>query len=78
MEVKRKRGRPHTYGPAERAQLAELVRKYGITGARRTGQTLASSDTLAKVAREFGIQLVAGRRSRHAPEDAHDTVPKPP
>ena len=64
MEAMRKRGRPPTYGPAERERLAALIRQHGIAGARRAGQTSANPHTLAKIAREFGIELPKGRQRR--------------
>ena len=66
MQGKMKRGRPITFSRDDREYLAELIREYGIRGARRNSAISVSQATVAKVAREFGIRLSKGRRPRSA------------
>ncbi len=62
MEHKRSRGRPPTYLQEDRKYLAELVRQYGIAGAKRRTGMPVSFPTMAKIAHEFNIRLSKGRR----------------
>jgi hypothetical protein len=66
MKAKRRRGRPPTFLPGHRRNLAELISKYGIAGARRRTSLSVSNGTLIQIAREFGIVLPKGRRPRRA------------
>ena len=66
MEGKRRQGRPFTFLHEDRAYLAELIRQYGIRGARRKAAMSVSQNTLIKIAREFNIQLGKGRRPKAA------------
>lgn len=61
-----RRGRPQTYLPADRAYLAQLVREHGIAGAQRQTGMPVGSQTLGKIAREFGFELRRGRRGKAA------------
>ena len=61
-----KRGRPRTFSRDDREYLAELIRQYGIRGARRRTAGFVSQNTLIKIARDFEIQLSKGRRPRSA------------
>jgi hypothetical protein len=66
MTRKSRRGRPCTFLPADRKYLAELVRQYGIAGARRQTGVPISGDTLGQIARGFRIVLRKGRRPKAA------------
>lgn len=61
-----KRGRPPTFHPQHRQYFAELIRQYGVHGARHVSKLRVCHATLIKIAREFGIVLKKGRRSRKA------------
>lgn len=67
MEVKRSRGRPPTFLRSDREYLADLIRMYGLTGARRAAKFSICHKTLMNIAREFGIELKKGRRRRGTP-----------
>jgi hypothetical protein len=62
MAKKETRGRPTTFKPAQRRELAQLVRKHGASRARKLSAVPISMGTLLKIAREFGIELNRGRR----------------
>jgi transposase-like protein len=58
----RGRGRPPTFTPEQRQQLAELVKQFGIRETVRKSEWRVCSWTLTQIAREFGIKLTVGRR----------------
>ncbi len=62
MEQELRRGRPPTFSREDREYLAELIRKYGVRGARRKSRISVCQQTLTKIAAEFGIELKRGRR----------------
>lgn len=64
MARKKRRGRPLTYQLVERRRIAELIRQHGASGARNAITLPICNRTLLKIAREFGIELKKGRRSR--------------
>lgn len=66
MANKHRRGRPHSFLPADREYLAELIRQHGIAGAQRRTAFSISDGTLLKIAREIGIVLTKGRRPKTA------------
>ncbi|MDA0591498.1 MAG: hypothetical protein O2820_25965 [Planctomycetota bacterium] len=57
-----RRGRRLTFPPGQRAQIAELIRQFGIAGAKRQIAFPISKATLGNIAREHGITLRPGRR----------------
>ena len=57
-----RRGRPLTFQPETRRQLATLVERYGASGARERSPVPITVPSLLKIAREFGIRLKKGRR----------------
>lgn len=66
MDVeRRKRGRPRTYQPDLRRQLADLIAIHGISGTARMAPFPICRGTLLVIAREHGIELPKGRR-KHA------------
>lgn len=56
------RGRPRTFRWQTRKYFARLIERFGVSGARTASKISVSRPTLIKVAKEFGIQLSAGRR----------------
>jgi hypothetical protein len=66
MNMQRRRGRPLTFEEPLRLQLADLIRKHGIRGAKAIATTPICKSTLSKIAAEFAIQLKPGRRTRVA------------
>jgi hypothetical protein len=66
MAKKRKGGRPATFSPAARRELAELIRQYGARRARELSPMVISLGTLLKIAKEFDIELRKGRRRKKA------------
>ena len=57
-----KRGRPATFDLRTRKYFARLIQRHGVRGTREVSKVPVSQHTLTKVAREFDIQLLAGRR----------------
>ena len=68
----RERGRPATFDSRTRKYFARLIQRHGVRGARTASKVPVSQHTLTKVAREFGIPLLTGRR----PSDP-SSVPRP-
>ncbi|MEX2093912.1 MAG: hypothetical protein WD971_14595 [Pirellulales bacterium] len=66
MARKRRQGRPPTFLPADRKYLAELIRQHGIAGAQREATFAVGDGTLIKIAREFDVVLLKGRRPKAA------------
>jgi len=66
MVRKARRGRPVTYKLQDRRRFAELIRKHGARQTREASGRAVSMATLLKIAREFGIELKAGRRCHAA------------
>ena len=60
------RGRKPKFFPEDRKNLAELIRQHGIRGAQRHAGMPVCRTTLAKIAREYGIQFTRGRRPNTA------------
>ena len=50
------------FDPATRRKFAQLIRKHGILGAKRSSTIPVSAATLILIAREFEIPLRRGRR----------------
>lgn len=65
-EERKKRGRPRTFQPDLRRQLANLIVVHGISGTARIAPFPISRGTLLTIAREHGIELSKGRRTRAA------------
>ena len=63
MGKKKRRGRPLTFVPAQRRRLSKLVAEHGIAGTRRRIRLKICPQTLAKIAREYGVELPVGRRA---------------
>jgi len=59
-----RRGRPKTYSAKDRHLFAELIRRHGARRTRELSGGAISVMTLLQIAREFGIPLKKGRRSR--------------
>ncbi len=57
-----RRGRPPTFSPRDREDLAELIRQHGIRGTTRLVPFRVSAETLIKIGREFGVVLARGKR----------------
>ena len=57
-----RRGRRMTFPPEQRAQIAELIREFGIAGTHRRLNFPISKATLGRIANEHGVPLHAGRR----------------
>lgn len=70
----RGRGRPPTFTPEQRQQLAELVRLFGIRGTIRLTKPTISAPTLGKIAHEFGIRLSVGRRPINTITNSKESV----
>lgn len=66
MGRKRKPGRPPTFNRADRKTFADLIRQHGARKAREVCPKKVSVGTLLKIAHEFGIPLMKGRRPRKA------------
>ncbi len=64
--MSKKRGRPPSFTRQDRQYLADLIREYGIRGARRKSQISVCHQTLGKIAHEFEIPLKHGRRAKRA------------
>lgn len=62
MVIVVQRGRPLTFQPELRRQLATLIERYGAHGARVRSPVPITVPSLLKIAREFGIRLRKGRR----------------
>ena len=56
------RGRRLTFLPEQRAEIAELIREFGIAEAKRRLGFKISKATLGKIAQEHRIPLRPGRR----------------
>jgi len=61
-----KRGRPVTFGPAQRSELAAMIRQHGIRETQRRVAFPICLRTLVRIAREEHIVLPKGRRPRSA------------
>lgn len=61
-----KRGRPATFESEARQMLADLIRQHGARRAREFASIPISVATLLKIAREHGIKLKKGRRTKRA------------
>ena len=72
LQMSKERGRPATFDLRKRKQFARLIRRHGVRGAREVSKIPVSQHTLTKVAKEFGISLLAGRR----PSDP-SSMPRP-
>ena len=58
----KKRGRPPTFDVLTRKYFASLIERHGLRGACEASKIPVSPATMAKVVKEFGIRLLAGRR----------------
>ena len=68
------RGRPPIFQPDDRQYLADLIRRYGASGARERSAIPISKNTLLKIAQEFEIPLRVGRRPVRRHEDCGSTT----
>ncbi len=57
-------GRPPTFEEPIRRQLADLIREHGIRGTKAISPVPICEHTLMRIAREFQIELKAGRRKK--------------
>ena len=62
MGKKKHRGRPFTFETPQRYRISKLIREHGIAETKRRMRLKICADTLAKIAREYGIELRTGRR----------------
>ena len=62
MVILVRRGRPLTFRPTIRQQLAALIEEHGAHGARELSAVPITVGTLLTIAAEFGIRLRKGRR----------------
>ncbi len=66
MDEPLKRGAPRRFSLEDRRRFAELIRQFGIRGAQRTSENSISISTLIKIARDYGISLNRGKRTKAA------------
>ena len=66
LSSQRRRGRPPTFGDAERKYIAEFVREHGARDTVRICPFDVSLKTVLSVARQHQIELKPGRRPKRA------------